>query len=137
MDAEKKTVRVAAAAILHEGRVLACQRGYGPLTGRWELPGGKIEQDETGEEAVRREIREELSMEICPRKALCKVEYAYPTFYLYMEVFLCSPGSKAPALTEHQSARWVAPEALEELPWCPADALVLPALREIMQKETK
>ena len=134
MESEKKTVRVAAAAILHGGKVLACQRGYGDLKGRWELPGGKIEPHETGMEAVQREIREELCMRVRPLKVLCPVEYDYPAFHLSMQVFLCVPGEGTMVLTEHESACWVAAGDLEKLPWCPADRQALPFLKEALEK---
>ncbi len=132
MGSAWKTVAVAAAAIRRGEKVLACQRGYGDWKGCWEFPGGKKEKGETGEETVVREILEELRIRVRPERLLCRVEQDYPSFHLSMEVFLCSPEAGEMALTEHQSARWLGPDALDDLPWCPADRKVLPALKEAL-----
>ena len=129
METGRKTVPVAAAAIILHGKVLVCQRGYGDLKGRWELPGGKLEKGETGADAIKREIREELRAEVVPERLLCVLEHDYPSFHLHMEVFLCRPETGEIVLTEHQSARWLDPDALDGLDWCPADVKALPALK--------
>ena len=84
-----KNIEVVAAIIHHEGKYLATQRGYGDYKGQWEFPGGKIEPGEAREEAIIREIREELCMEIVPERWLCTTEYDYPTFHLTMHCYLC------------------------------------------------
>ncbi len=129
MEGGRKTVIVAAAAIIRQGKLLACQRGYGELKGNWELPGGKLEKGETGMDAVRREILEELRVQVIPERFLCRVEHDYPAFHLRMDVFLCRPETAAVSLTEHQSACWIGPEAVDTLAWCPADKKALPAVK--------
>ena len=116
-----KHIEVVAAIIKHEGRYLATQRGYGDFKGQWEFPGGKIESGEAREEALVREIREELRMEIGVDKFLCTTEYDYPAFHLTMHCYLCHITEGAPQLTEHLAARWLAPEELRSVQWLPAD----------------
>ena len=137
METGRKTVPVAAAAIILHGKVLACQRGYGDLKGCWEFPGGKLEKGETGMDAIRREIREELRAEVVPERLLCVLEHDYPAFHLHMEVFLCRPETGEITLTEHQSARWLDMDALDGLAWCPADTKALPALKQCLSAITE
>ena len=119
-----KTIEVVAAIIEHEGKYLATQRGYGEWKGFWEYPGGKIEPEESREEALIREIREELRMEIVPEQWLCTTEYDYPTFHLTMHCYLCRIVEGTPQLTEHLAAQWLSPEELHSVPWLPADVEV-------------
>lgn len=124
-----KNIEVVAAIIEHEGKYLATQRGYGDYKGQWEYPGGKIEPGEACEEALIREIREELCMEIVPERWLCTTEHDYPTFHLTMHCYLCRIAEGTPQLTEHLAARWLAPEELHSVEWLPADVEVVKKLR--------
>ena len=119
-----KHIEVVAAVIYHEGKYLATQRGYGDFKGQWEFPGGKIEPEEGREEALVREIREELNMGIAVKHLLCTTEYDYPTFHLTMHCYLCHITEGTPQLTEHLAARWLAPEELRSVQWLPADVAV-------------
>lgn len=125
-----KTIRVAAAVLRKRGRVFATQRGYGPYKDYWEFPGGKIEPGETPEEALRREIREELDTEVSVEEKLAQVEYDYPEFHLSMGCYSCTVVSGSLTLKEHESARWLRTEELEDVDWLPADLEVIRSLRE-------
>ena len=124
-----KTIRVVAAVILERGHVFATQRGYGPWKDFWEFPGGKIEPGETPENALVREIREELDTEIRVGEKLLQVEYDYPEFHLSMGCFICSVLSGRLTLKEHESARWLSPEELDSVNWLPADLEVISGIR--------
>ena len=115
------TIHVVAAVIRHEGRIFATQRGYGEWKDWWEFPGGKIEPGESAEEALRREIREELGCEIAVGELLTTIEYDYPTFHLSMECYWCTLVNSEPHLLEHEDARWLLPADLPNLRWLPAD----------------
>ena len=126
-----KQVEVVAAIIRDgDGRVFATQRGYGDWKDWWECPGGKTEPGETPEEALKREIREELSAEISADKFLCTVDYDYPAFHLTMHCFLCSLLSEAMHLNEHEAARWLRKEELNSIKWLPADRQILETLKK-------
>ena len=125
-----KTIEVVAAIIHQDGRILATQRGYGEYRGLWEFPGGKMEPGETEEQAIVREIGEELNVEIGVERKVCTVEYAYLQFHLLMHCFWCSILSGALELREHQSARWLEPTEWESVEWLPADVAVVQALRK-------
>ena len=125
-----KVIEVVAAIIEHEGRYLATQRGYGDYKGQWEFPGGKIEPHEGREEALVREIREELRMGIGVDRLLCTTEYDYPAFHLTMHCYLCHITEGTPHLTEHLAARWLAPEELHSVRWLPADVEVMRVLND-------
>lgn len=116
-----KRIEVVAAIIQHEGKYLATQRGYGDWRGFWEFPGGKIELGEAREEALVREIREELRMGIAVERLLCTTEYDYPAFHLTMHCYLCHITEGTPQLTEHLEARWLSPEELHSVEWLLAD----------------
>ena len=123
---ELKVIPVSAAVIRDsQGRIFATQRGYGDWKGWWEFPGGKIESGETPEQALHREILEELDVEIRVGERLVTVEYDYPTFHLTMHCYLCTLESGAITLKEHASARWLAPNELDSVLWLPADQLVI------------
>ena len=128
----RKTVNVAAAVIVKDGRVFATQRGYGPYKDWWEFPGGKIESDETPEEALRREIREELDTEIRVEELLDDVEYDYPEFHLSMKCFLADVISGDLVLREHEAARWLSAEELDKVKWLPADLTVIDKLNGML-----
>ena len=117
------------AAILRDGeRVFATQRGYGEWKDYWEFPGGKIEAGETPEEALIREIREELGVEIRVDAYLTTVEYDYPDFHLHMRCYACHVTEGELTLKEHEAARWLSREALDSVHWLPADRAILPLL---------
>ena len=115
------TIHVVAAVIRHEGRIFATQRGCGEWKDWWEFTGGKIEPGESAEEALRREIREELGCEIAVGELLTTIEYDYPTFHLSMECYWCTLVNSEPHLLEHEDARWLLPSDLPTLRWLPAD----------------
>ena len=127
---EVKQIEVVA-AIIHddEGRIFATQRGYGDFKDWWEFPGGKIEPGETPEEALIREIHEELSTEISVDEFLCTVDYDYPKFHLTMHCFFCSLVSEALHLNEHEAARWLEQDKLSSVQWLPADILVVKEIK--------
>jgi len=125
----RKTVSVAAAVIAAEGRVFATQRGYGPWKDGWEFPGGKIEPGETQEQALVREIREELDAEISVGEKLAQVEYDYPEFHLSMGCYICALLSGRLTLKEHEAARWLSLNELDAVDWLPADRAAVEALK--------
>ena len=124
-----KRIEVVAAIIRKEGKIFATQRGYGEWKDWWEFPGGKMEPGETPEEALKREIREELSTEIRVDELLCTVEYDYPKFHLTLHCYLCSLVTEALHLNEHEAARWLAKDELDSVKWLPADREVIEKLR--------
>ena len=124
-----KRIEVVAAIIRKEGRIFATQRGYGEWKDWWEFPGGKMEPGETPEEALKREIREELSTEICVDELLCTVKYDYPKFHLTLHCYFCSLVTEALHLNEHEAARWLANDELDSVKWLPADREVIEKMR--------
>ena len=121
-----KQIRVAAAVILdNDDRVFAVQRGYGDYKDWWEFPGGKIEPGETPEEALKREILEELDTEIIVGKRIATVEYDYPEFHLSMDCFLCRIAEGSLTLKEAEDSAWLTGETLYSVKWLPADLQVL------------
>ena len=119
------------AAIIHdgEGRIFATQRGYGEWEGWWEFPGGKMEMGESPEEALRREIWEELETRIVIERLLTTVEWDYPAFHLTMHCYWCHVESGSLTLKEHEAARWLTKDELESVKWLPADLQILDKLR--------
>lgn len=124
-----KHIEVVAAIIRKENKFFATQRGYGEWKDWWEFPGGKIEQGETPEEALKREISEELSAEINVDELLSTVDYDYPKFYLTMHCYLCTLQTNAMHLNEHESARWLAKDELDSVKWLPADKSIIDKLK--------
>lgn len=116
-----KTIRVVAAIIVKKDRIFATQRGYGEFKGGWEFPGGKIEEGETPQQALIREIREELDTEIEVGELVERVEYDYPQFHLSMDCFLCKIKSGKLVLKEHEDAKWLRRDELGSVEWLPAD----------------
>lgn len=106
-------------------QIFATQRGYGEFKDWWEFPGGKIEEGESPEDALKREIREELATEISVGEKIATVEYDYPTFHLTMECFLCQVVSGKLTLLEHENAKWLSSDELATLNWLPADKIIL------------
>lgn len=132
-----KTIRVVAAVIKgvnKEGRpvIFATQRGYGEFEGGWEFPGGKIETGETPQEALTREIMEELDTEITVENLIDTIEYDYPTFHLSMDCFWCEIVKGDLVLKEHEAARWLEKEALNSVEWLPADITLIENIRREM-----
>ena len=125
-----KTIRVVAAIIFNQGKVFATQRGYGEFKDGWEFPGGKIEPGETPEEAIKREIKEELDTEIEIVKFLDTVEYDYPKFHLSMDCFICKVVSGDLVLKEHEAATWLTKENLDSVDWLPADQGLVEKIKE-------
>ena len=124
-----KKIEVVAAIIQREGAYFATQRGYGEFEGMWEFPGGKIEPGESRESALKREIQEELGIDININKFLCTTDYDYPSFHLTMHCYLCGIETGEIELREHKSARWLRPEELGSVEWLPADKEVIDKLR--------
>ncbi len=124
-----KTIYVVAAVICDRGRIFATQRGYGEYKDGWEFPGGKIETGETPQQALIREIREELDVKISVGEIIKTVEYDYPTFHLSMQCFRCYIEEGAPVLKEHEAARWLKKEELDSVGWLPADRLIVEEIR--------
>ena len=132
----KKIIHVAA-AVIHavrdgEHKIFATQRGYGDYKDWWEFPGGKVEQGESSEAAIVREIREELDTEIAVEKFLGTVECEYPKFFLSMDCFLCSVVSGSLTLLEHEASRWLSKDSLMSVKWLPADEILLPKIRGLL-----
>ena len=127
-----KTIRVVAAIIIKNGEVFATQRGYGDFKGGWEFPGGKIDAGETPEEALVREIKEELDTEVEVIELLDTVEYDYPNFHLSMDCFICSIKSGDLVLKEHEAAQWLTKETLDSVNWLPADLGLIDKIREYL-----
>lgn len=124
-----KKIEVVAAIIKNGKRILATKRGYGEFTDMWEFPGGKIEATESREDALRREISEELKVDIGIDKFLCTVDYDYPNFHLTMHCYICSILGGKITLVEHKDARWLPLDQLDSVEWLPADINVVETLK--------
>ncbi len=130
-----KIVRVVAAIIIENGKVFATQRGYGEFKDGWEFPGGKIEQGETPEEAIVREIKEELDTVVEVRELLDTVEYDYPNFHLSMDCFICKIKSGDLVLKEHEAAKWLTKEILRSVEWLPADEGLVGKIEKYLKED--
>ena len=130
-----KTVRVVAAIIIENGKVFATQRGYGEFKDGWEFPGGKIEPGETPEEAIVREIKEELDTEVEVIELLDTVEYDYPKFHLSMGCFICKIKSGDLVLKEHEAAKWLTKDTLGSLEWLPADMGLVGEIEKYLKED--
>ena len=132
MKGEVKTIEVVAAVIFDDrGRIFATQRGYGEWKDWWEFPGGKIEPGESREQALRREIREELAAEIEVGELLRTIDYDYPKFHLTMHCFRCTLPNGHLLLKEHEAAEWLQPQQLHSVRWLPADEEIIDELSKI------
>ena len=127
-----KEIKVVAAIIQKENKILATKRGYGEFINMWEFPGGKIESGETKEQALVREIKEELNIEISVDKFAIDNEYQYPNFYLFMSCFMCSIKEGSIEFLEHNDGKWITKEDLNTLNWLPADIDAVNYLKENM-----
>ena len=125
-----KTINVVAAIIKKDDKIFATQRGYGEFKGGWELPGGKIEQGETPQQALEREIREELDAQITVGGLLDTIEYDYPSFHLSMQCFWCELVHDNIVLKEHEAARWLTKTTLFDVEWLPADIALVKKIEE-------
>jgi 8-oxo-dGTP diphosphatase len=132
MSEQRKTIKVVAAVIKKDNKIFATQRGYGELKGGWEFPGGKIEAGETPQEALIREIKEELDTFIEVGELIDTIEYDYPTFHLSMDCFWCTIKEGKLILKEHEAAKWLASDELETVDWLPAD---IGLVRKLITKE--
>ena len=131
-----KTINVVAAVIRDKDRVLATARGYGDYKSFWEFPGGKIEEGETPEDALRREIKEELDLNIEVNGYITSVEYDYPQFHISMRCYFCSIRSGNLALKEAEDSRWLNKEQLNSIKWLPADMIILDDIRVFLEERS-
>ena len=127
-----KSIEVVAAIILNNEEVLATQRGYGEFMGLWEFPGGKVEFGESHEEALRREVSEELNLDISVGRKLTCVSFDYPAFHLNLHCYLCGIRGGKLELNEHLAYKWVRTSELVELNWLPADVEVIRMLQDLL-----
>ncbi len=132
-----KTLHVVAAVIFRtnsEGvrQILATQRGYGEFKGGWEFPGGKIESEETPEAALKREIQEELTVDVAVQSLIDTIEYDYPNFHLTMDCFRCTIASGDLKLTEHSGALWLDKENIHSVSWLPADIGLVDTIKKLL-----
>lgn len=132
METKKVVAAVICDDMKNPTRIFATQRGYGEFKGGWEFPGGKVEAGETPEEALRREIIEELDTKIEVGKLIHTIEYDYPTFHLSMKCFLCEVTEGHLELKEHEAAKWLTKDSLDSVDWLPADTTLIELLKNIM-----
>ena len=124
-----RQIEVVAAIIVKDHKVFATQRGYGEWKDFWEFPGGKIDAGETPEEALRREIKEELDTEIAVGELFTTINYDYPTFHITMHCYLCTIKNGSLTLLEHEAAKWLSLDQLDSITWLPADQIVIAELQ--------
>ena len=127
-----KTIEVVAAVIRDGDKVFSTQRGYGEFKDGWEFPGGKIELNETPEEALVREIKEELNIDISVGEFIGTIEYDYPNFHLTMHCYFCSIIEGHLKLLEHEAAKWVTVDTIDNVEWLPADLTIIPTIKELL-----
>lgn len=129
-----KTVNVVAAIIIKDKKIFATQRGYGEFKDGWEFPGGKVEKGETPENAIVREIKEELDTVIEVKEYFDTVEYDYPNFHLSMKCYICTVVSGKLELLEHEAAKWLDKDSLDSVAWLPADLGLVDKLKDYLSK---
>lgn len=130
-DIFMKTIKVVAAIIKNKDKIMIAQRLKGDFAGQWEFPGGKIEAGETAEEALKREIMEEMELSIKVNEYLITAEYKYPTFHLSMDCFMCSLENEEIHLHDHTAIQWISlNEEIKNINWVPADVQVIEAIQE-------
>lgn len=127
-----KKIEVAAGIVCQNNKILATQRGYGEFKGGWEFPGGKLEPGENTIDALKRELQEELDMEVIVGELLETVEYDYPQFHITMHCYLCQLAKEKFILKEHEAARWLEKRQLDEVDWLPADEEIIDKLRFVL-----
>ena len=127
-----KTIEVVAAIIIKDSKVYATQRGYGEFKGWWEFPGGKTEPGESLEDALKREIMEELEAEVAVGELLETVEWDYPSFHLTMHCFVCTLLSDTIQLNEHEADAWLDADLLHTVKWLPADEGLIPKIGQLL-----
>ena len=125
-----KTIHVVAAIIKDGDQIFATQRGYGEFKGGWEFPGGKLEENETPQEALRREIMEELDTEVCVQEFFDTVQYDYPNFHLTMDCFVCAVEKGNLVLKEHMDAKWLTKATIGTVDWLAADLDLVKKIKE-------
>lgn len=128
---ERRKIEVVAAVIFDNGKIFATQRGYGDFKDGWEFPGGKMEVGETREEALERELREELEIKAKVEELIKTVEYSYPKFDLTMHCFKTKIVEGTPKLLEHEAAKWVAKDEIDLVDWLPADLEVIEEVKKL------
>ena len=131
-----KTINVVAAIIKENDKIFATQRGYGEFAGGWEFPGGKIEEGETPQQALVREIKEELDIKISVGELLDIVEYDYPTFHLFMQCFWATIEEGELVLKEHMAAKWLKKDELGTVDWLPADEGLVEKIKNTTKEAT-
>lgn len=131
-EIDMKTINVVAAVIRDGDKIFATQRGYGEFKGGWEFPGGKMEEGETPENALKREILEELETEIAVGQLIERIEYDYPTFHLSMDCFWCQIIKGDLVLTEHADAKWLNKSTINEVEWLPADITLVEKIKQAL-----
>lgn len=129
-----KTINVVAAIIIKDNKIFATQRGYGEFKDGWEFPGGKVEQGEAPENAIVREIKEELDTVIEVKEYFDTVEYDYPNFHLSMKSYICTVVSGKFELLEHEAAKWLDKDSLDSVAWLPADLGLVDKLKDYLSK---
>ncbi len=127
-----KVIKVVAAIIVDNGKVFATQRGYGDFKDGWEFPGGKVEEGETSQEALKREIMEELNVTVDVGELLHTIEYDYPKFHLSMDGFVCSIVGGELILREHEGSKWLTKDTLYSVDWLPSDVELVPLIEKIL-----
>lgn len=127
-----KSIEVVAAIIIKNNQVFATQRGYGEWKDWWEFPGGKIEPGECPQEALKREIKEELDAEISVGELLQTIDWDYPTFHLTMHCYICSLESESLHLNEHEASAWLTKDELDSVQWLPADTIILDKISKLL-----